>query len=71
MRGDVRNRGPGAAAVGDQLCAHDRDIARGVDPQTDLPALESHDRHADVITDEELFHELRVSTSMCSFLVSA
>jgi hypothetical protein len=44
--------------IGDQLRPNDGDVARGIDPQPDLPSLESNDRDADVIAYEKLLHEL-------------
>jgi len=42
----------------DQLGADDCDVARSVDPQPHLSSLEPDDRDADVVTYEQLFHEL-------------
>jgi hypothetical protein len=42
----------------DELGANDRHVARGVDPQPHLPALEPDYRDADVVTYEKLFHQL-------------
>ena len=47
-----------ALPVGNQLGANDCHIARGVDSQTHLPPLDPDDRNADVVTNEEFFHEL-------------
>ena len=55
-------RGPCASRrrrpLRDQLRPDDRHVARGVDPQPHLPPLQPHDRDADVVTDEEFFHQL-------------
>src|SRR5260370_41671899 len=49
--------GPRSRPVGNKLRANDPDSAGSVDPQPDLPALEPDDRDANVITDEEFFHD--------------
>ena len=49
---------PGRLPFRDQLCANDLHVAGSVDSQPHLPSLEPDDRDADVVTDEQLFHEL-------------
>src|SRR4051794_9786325 len=62
--GAERDRRPGrrlgrrAEAFGDQLGADHRDLARRLDPEPDLSPFEPDDRHADVVADKELFHQL-------------
>ncbi len=52
--------GPGSRGdpLGNQLGADHGDLAWSVDPESDLPPFQSDDSHADVVTDEELLHEL-------------
>jgi hypothetical protein len=44
--------------TGDELGANDRNFPWRVDPEPHLPSLHPHDRHANVVADVELFHEL-------------
>jgi hypothetical protein len=44
--------------LGHQLSANHCHVAGSVNSQTHLPPLEPDDRDADVVTDEEFFHEL-------------
>jgi hypothetical protein len=44
--------------IRNQLGANDHHVAWRVDPQPHLPPLQSNHGHADIITDEQLLHEL-------------
>src|SRR4051812_47633899 len=46
-----------ARALGHELGPDHGDLAGCVDSEPDLPSLEADDRHADVVADEELFHQ--------------
>jgi hypothetical protein len=58
---DVRGWGRAVGrnlAFRDQLGTDDGHLARRVDAQPNLSSLHSDDRDADVITDEQFFHQL-------------
>jgi hypothetical protein len=42
----------------DEFGANHGHVARGVDAQTHLASLKAHDRHANVVADKKLLHEL-------------
>jgi hypothetical protein len=56
--GDDPGPGAGGGALGDELGPDHRHVAGRVDPEADLPPLQADDGHADVVADEELFHQL-------------
>src|SRR3954447_22183394 len=39
--------------IGDEFGADDGDLPRGLDPQSDLPAFQADDGHADVLANEQ------------------
>jgi hypothetical protein len=45
-------------SLGDELGTDDRDLAGGINAQPDLASFQPDDRHADVVADKELFHQL-------------
>src|SRR5689334_16554535 len=49
---------PRPQPLGNELGADDGHLARGLDAQPDLAPFEPDDRHANVVPDEEFFHEL-------------
>jgi hypothetical protein len=57
-QGGLARLKPGPRAIGDEFCAHDRYFPWRVDPEPHLASFQSHDSHADVVADVELFQEL-------------
>ena len=58
VRGVLVRVVPSRLAIRDQLRANDGYVARGVDAQAHLSALQADDGDADVIPDEKSFHQL-------------
>lgn len=58
MSGPVIRSEPGRRPFWNQLGPNDLDVSRSVDSQSDLSALEPDDRHANVIANEQPFHQL-------------
>jgi hypothetical protein len=53
-----RVAGPSHPVAIAQLSSYDRNFARRLDPEANLPLAQTHDRDAYVVTDEQLFQRL-------------